>query len=37
MNQGKYVFAQLVKFLAHYKFEDFVAKYNGDKGIVGIS
>ena len=32
MNRGKYVFAQMVEFLDHHKFEDFVAKYNGDKG-----
>ena len=37
MNQGKYVFAQLVEFLDHHKFEDFVAKYNGNKGIRGFT
>jgi hypothetical protein len=37
MNQGKYVFAQLVEFLDHHKFEDFVARYGGNKGIRGFS
>ena len=29
MNQGKYVFSQLVEFLDHHKFEDFVTRYDG--------
>jgi hypothetical protein len=33
MNQGKYVFSQLVEFLDHHKFEDFVIRYDGNKGI----
>jgi hypothetical protein len=37
MNHGKYVFAQLVEFLDHHKFEVFVSKYNGNKGIRGFS
>ena len=37
MNQGKYVFAQLVEFLNQHKFEDFVTLYNGNKGIRGFS
>ena len=37
MNQGKYVFAQLVEFLDHHKFEDFVTHYNGNKGIRGFT
>ena len=37
MNQGKYVFAQLVEFLDHHKFEDFAARYNGNKGVRGFS
>jgi hypothetical protein len=37
MNQGKYVFAQLVEFLDHHKFDDFVTGYGGNKGIRGFS
>ncbi len=37
MNQGKYVFAQLVEFLDHHKFEDIVRKYGGNKGLRGFS
>jgi hypothetical protein len=37
MNQGKYVFAQLVEFLDHHKFEDLVTRYNGNKGIRGFT
>jgi len=37
MNQGKYVFAQLVEFLDHHRFEDIVKKYDGDKGIRDFS
>ena len=34
MNQGKYVFAQIAEFLNHHKFEDFVARYDGNKDKV---
>ena len=37
MNRGKYVFAQMVEFLDHHKFEDFVARYGGDKGNRGFT
>jgi len=37
MNQGKYVFSQLVEFLDHHKFEDFVTIYDGNEGIRGFS
>jgi hypothetical protein len=37
MNQGKYVFSQLVEFLDHHKFEDFVTRYDGNKGIRGFT
>jgi len=37
MNQGKYVFSQMVEFLDHHKFEDFVTKYDGNKGIRGFT
>jgi len=37
MNQGKYVFSQLVEFLDHHKFEGLVTRYNGNKGIRGFS
>jgi hypothetical protein len=37
MNQGKYVFAQMVEFLDHHKFEDLVIRYNGNKGIRGFT
>ncbi len=33
MNQGKYVFAQLVEFLPKAKFDYIVKKYDGDKRI----
>ena len=33
MNQGKYVFAQLVQFLPKAKFDYIVKKYDGDKRI----
>jgi hypothetical protein len=37
MNQGKYVFSQLVEFLDHHKFDAFVTRYGGNKGIRGFS
>jgi FOG: Transposase and inactivated derivatives len=37
MNKGKYVFAQLVEFLDHHRFEDIVKKYDGNKGIRGFT
>ena len=37
MNQGKYVFAQLVEFLDNDCFERIVRKYDGNKGIRGFS
>ena len=37
MNKGKYVFAQLVEFLDHHRFEDIAKKYDGNKGIRGFT
>ena len=37
MNQGKNVFAQMVEFLDHHKFEDFVIRYNGNKRNRGFT
>ena len=37
MNQGKYVFAQLLEFLDNDCFERIVRKYEGNKGIRGFS
>jgi transposase len=37
MNQGKYVFSQLVEFIDHHKFEDLVMQYNGNKGNRGFT
>lgn len=33
MNQGKYVFAQIMEFLDNDKFHRIVSKYNGNKGV----
>ena len=33
MNQGKYIFAQLVEFLPKHKFDYIVKKYGGDKRV----
>ena len=33
MNQGKYIFAQLVEFLPNHKFDYIVKKYGGDKRV----
>ena len=33
MNQGKYIFAQLVDFLAKAQFDYIVKRYNANKGI----
>lgn len=30
MNQGKFVFSQVIEFLPRYEFDKIVAKYNGD-------
>jgi len=37
MNQGKYVFSQLVEFLNHHRFEDLVAQYDGNKSVRGFT
>lgn len=33
MNQGKYVFAQIMDFLDNDKFHRIVCKYQGNKGV----
>ena len=37
MNQGKYVFAQMVEFLDHHKFGDLATRYGGNKGNRGFT
>ncbi|MFH0923277.1 MAG: IS4 family transposase [Candidatus Falkowbacteria bacterium] len=33
MNQGKYIFAQIIEFISQYEFDKCVKKYNGNKKI----
>ena len=37
MNQGRYVFTQLVEFLPRKNFEWLVKKYDGNKNVKGFS
>lgn len=37
MNQGKYVFAQIVEFMLQYEFDQCVKRYNGNKHIRRLS
>jgi len=37
MNQGKYIFSQIVEFLPRYEFDKLVGKYSGQKGVRNFS
>lgn len=37
MNQGKYIFAQIVEFFSQYEFDKCVKRYNGNQRIRNLS